>query len=71
MSNFTMLQMDEDNISAAQKELIINLFGYLAATISSYILLNINIELALILIVIALTISVIKEIKLYRVKRKI
>ena len=70
MSNFTMLQMDEDNISAAQKELIINLFGYLAATISSYILLNINIELALILIVIALTISVIKEIKLYRVKRK-
>lgn len=35
MSNFTMIQMDNDNISVAQKELLINLFGYFSGMLSS------------------------------------
>ena len=69
MSNFTMIQMDKDNISVAQKELLINLFGYFSGMISSYILLNINVHLALILIVITLSLSVINEIRLYKMKQ--
>lgn len=69
MSNFTMIQMDKDNISVAQKELLINLFGYFSGMLSSYILLNINVHLALILIVITLSISVINEIRLYKMKQ--
>ena len=69
MSNFTMIQMDKDNISVAQKELIINLFGYFSAMLSSYILLNINVYLALIVILITLTFSVINEIRLYKMKQ--
>lgn len=68
MSNFTMLQMDEDKISVAQKELIINLFGFFASMISSYILLNINVNIALICIVVLLTISTISELRLYKMK---
>ena len=69
MSNFTMIQMDKDNISVAQKELVINLFGYFSAMLSSYILLNINIYIALLIIVITLTFSVINEIRLYKMKQ--
>ena len=69
MSNFTMIQMDKDNINVAQKELIINLFGYFSAMLSSYILLNINVYLALIVILFTLTISVINEIRLYKIKQ--
>lgn len=69
MSNFTMIQMDKDNISVAQKELIINLFGYFSAMLSSYILLNINVYLALIIILITLTFSVINEIRLYKMSK--
>ena len=69
MSNFTMIQMDKDTISVAQKELLINLFGYFSGMISSYILLNINVHLALILIVITLSLSVINEIRLYKMKQ--
>lgn len=69
MSNFTMIQMDTDNISVAQKELIVNLFGYFSGMLSSYILLNINVSLALILIVIILIISIINEIRLYNLKQ--
>lgn len=69
MSNFTMIQMDKDKISVAQKELLINLFGYFSGMLSSYILLNINVNLALALIVITLAFSVINEIRLYRMKQ--
>ena len=68
MSNFTMIEMDNDNISVAQKELLINLFGYLSGMLSSYILLNINVYLALSIIIITLTLSVINEIRLYKMK---
>lgn len=68
MSNFTMIQMDKDNISVAQKELIINLFGYFSGMLSSYLLLNINVHIALIIIVLTLTLSVISEIRLYNMK---
>lgn len=68
MSNFTMIQMDKDSISVAQKELIINLFSYFSGMLSSYILLNINVHLALIMTTIALLLSVANEIKLYKMK---
>lgn len=71
MSNFTMIQMDKDEISVAQKELLINLFGYFSGMISSYILLNINVHLALIVIVITLTFSVLNEVRLYKMKQNL
>ncbi len=69
MSNFTMIQTDNDNISVAQKELLINLFGYFSGMLSSYILLNINVNFALILIVVTLSFSVANEIRLYKMKQ--
>ena len=69
MSNFTMIEMDKDNISVGQKELLINLFGYLSGMLSSYILLNINVYFASLIIIITLTLSVINEIRLYKMKR--
>lgn len=68
MSNFTMIQRDNDNIGVAQKELIVNLFRYFAGMLSSYILLNININFALILVIITLIISIVGEAKLYKKK---
>lgn len=65
MSNFTMIQMDSDNIGVAQKELLINLFGYFSGMLSSYILLNINFTFSLIIIIITLSLSVVCEIRLY------
>ena len=52
-----------------QKKLVINLFGYFSAMLSSYILLNINVYIALLIIVITLTFSVINEIRLYKMKQ--
>ncbi len=69
MSNFTMIQMDKDNISVAQKELLINLFGYFSGMLSSYILLNINVYIALIIIIITLGLSIINEIRFYKLKQ--
>lgn len=69
MSNFTMIQMDNDNISVPQKELLINLFGYFSGMLSSYILLNINVSFALILIVVTLSFSIANEIRLYKMKQ--
>lgn len=69
MSNFTMIQMDNDSISTAQKELLINLFGYFAGILSSYILVNINIYVAIYTISIVLLLSVINETRLYISKR--
>lgn len=71
MSNFMMIQMDKDKISIAQKELVTNLFGFLAAILSSYILININIYVALCIICTILIISIANEIKLYRYKQSI
>ncbi len=68
MSNFTMLQMDNDDIGVAQKELVINLLGYFAGMISSYVLLNIDVKIALIIIAITLIMSVGNEIRLYRMQ---
>lgn len=68
MSNFTMIQMDNDKISVAQKELIINLFSYFSGMLSSYILLNINVNIALVITIVALMLSVMNETKLYKVK---
>ncbi len=69
MSNFTMIQLDKDNISVAQKELLINLFGYFSGLLSSYILLNINVYIALTVIIITLGLSIINEIRLYKMKQ--
>ena len=60
-----MLRKDKDTITTPQKEMVINLAGYLAKIIASYILLNINRDLALIIIALLLVISVILEYRLY------
>ncbi len=65
MSNLEMLRKDKDTITTPQKEMVINLAGYLAKIIASYILLNINRDLALIIIALLLVISVILEYRLY------
>lgn len=70
MSNFTMIEMDTDTISVAQKELVINLFGYFSGMLSSYILLNINIYWALGITIMVLMINMIAEASLYRTKQK-
>ena len=64
-----MIQLDKDNISVAQKELLINLFGYFSGLLSSYILLNINVYIALTIIIITLGLSIINEIRLYKMKQ--
>lgn len=69
MSNFTMLGMDKDSIGIAQKELLLNLFGYFSGILSSYILLNISFNIAIIIVVITLSLSVLIEMKLYYSKR--
>ena len=70
MSNFAMIQLDEDDISVAQKELVMNLFGYFSGMLSSYLLLNIHRNLALALIILTLMVSVTKENRLYKAKQK-
>ena len=69
MSHLEMLRRDEDSIDVPQKDMVINLAGYLAKMFSAYILLNINSTLALIIIVITLVLSTFFEFKLYISKR--
>lgn len=70
MTKFTMIEMDTDTISVAQKELVINLFGYFSGMLSSYILLNINVHLALGITIMVLMINMIAEASLYQTKQK-
>lgn len=70
MSHLEMLRKDSNNINLPQKDMVINLAGYIAKMISAYILINININIALIVITITLLISTIFELKLYRFKLK-
>lgn len=66
MSHLEMLRKDNDNINLPQKDMVINLAGYVAKMISSYILLNINSDLAIWCMVIVLLISTTLEFKLYK-----
>ena len=54
MSQLEMLRKDSDSINLPQKDMIINLAGYVAKMLSAYILININMNVALIIIVILL-----------------
>lgn len=66
MSHLEMLRRDSDDINVPQKDMVINLAGYIAKMISAYILLNINSNIALTIIIIMLLISTISEYKLYK-----
>lgn len=70
MSHLEMLRKDSDNINAPQKDMVINLAGYIAKMISAYILINININVALTIIVVTLALSTIFELKLYKSKNR-
>lgn len=70
MSHLEMLRKDDDNISVPQKDMVINLVGYIAKMVSAYILINININIALIIIVALLIISAWFEFNLYKSKTK-
>lgn len=69
MSHLEMLRKDTDNINMPQKDMIINLAGYIAKMISAYILININSNIALVTIIVTLAISTIFELKLYKSKK--
>lgn len=66
MSHLEMLRRDNDNVNVPQKDMVINLAGYVAKMISAYVLLNINRDIAIWCIVITLLISTAFEFKLYR-----
>lgn len=66
MSHLEMLRKDNDEIDLAQKDMIINLAGYIAKMLSAYILLNINTTLSIIIVIILLLLSTILEYKLYK-----
>lgn len=68
MSHLEMLRKDKDNINLAQKDMVINLVGYISKMLSAYILLNINSNIALIIIIILLIFSTFFEYKLYKSK---
>lgn len=68
MSHLEMLRKDADNINLAQKDMVINLAGYISKMLSAYILLNINSNVAMIIIVILLLVSTIFEYRLYKSK---
>lgn len=70
MSHLEMLRKDSDNINAPQKDMVINLAGYIAKMISAYILININSNVALTIIVVTLALSTIFELKLYKSKNR-
>lgn len=66
MSNFELLRLyEESNCDLPQKELIINLFGYISGMLSSFVLLNVNFVLAITLICATLFISALLEIIIY------
>lgn len=66
MSHLEMLRRDTDDINVPQKDMVINLAGYIAKMISAYILLNIKSDIAICCIVVILLISVYFEFKLYK-----
>lgn len=66
MSHLEMLRRDDDNINVPQKDMVINLAGYVAKMISAYVLLNIKSDIAIWCIGIILILSVCLEIKLYK-----
>lgn len=66
MSHLEMLRRDKDDINVPQKDMVINLAGYIAKMISAYILLNINSDIAIWCTVVILLISVYFEFKLYK-----
>lgn len=66
MSHLEMLRRDTDDINVPQKDMVINLAGYIAKMISAYILLNINGDIAIWSTVVILLISVYFEFKLYK-----
>lgn len=68
MSHLEMLRKDKDDINLAQKDMVINLVGYISKMLSAYILLNINSNIALIIIVILLSLSTFFEYRLYKSK---
>ena len=66
MSHLEMLRRDTDDINVPQKDMVINLAGYIAKMISAYILLNINSDIAIWCVTVILLISVYFELKLYK-----
>ena len=70
MSQLEMLRKDSDSINLPQKDMVINLAGYVAKMLSAYILININMNVALIIIVILLILSTILELMLYKSKKE-
>lgn len=66
MSHLEMLRRDDDNINVPQKDMVINLAGYIAKMISAYVLLNIKSDIAIWCTGIILILSVCLEIKLYK-----
>lgn len=66
MSHLEMLRRDADDINIPQKDMVINLAGYIAKMISAYILLNINSNIAIWCVVVILILSVYLEYKLYK-----
>ena len=66
MSHLEMLRRDEDDINVSQKDMVINLAGYIAKMISAYVLLNIKSDIAIWCIALILIISVCLEFKLYK-----
>lgn len=66
MSHLEMLRKDEDNINVPQKDMVINLSGYIAKMISAYVLLNIKSDIAVCCTALILILSVYLEFKLYK-----
>lgn len=66
MSHLEMLRRDKDDINVPQKDMVINLAGYIAKMISAYILLNINSDIAIWCVITTLLVSVYFEFKLYK-----
>lgn len=69
MSHLEMLRRDTDDINVPQKDMVINLAGYIANMISAYILLNINSDVAIWITIIVLLLSTLFEFKLYKSKK--
>ena len=68
MSHLEMLRKDKDNINLAQKDMVINLIGYISKMLSAYILLNINSNIAIGIMAVVLLISTILEYKRCQMK---
>jgi len=69
MSHLEMLRKDNDNINVPQKDMLINLAGYIAYMLSAYILINMNHNISLIIIIVTLSLSTFFELKLYQSKK--